>query len=113
MSAAHQVRQCVRLKAVVQMAQWRLRLTTCEWVASRNTGVHVNILAASLHGPRLRQPSAPSVCTPKAAHHQGTVFLMTTPRSINELFYTSANQVNSTSLASNSERCFESGAVIN
>ena len=37
MSAAHQVRQCVRLKAVVQMAQWRLRLTTCEWVASRNT----------------------------------------------------------------------------
>ena len=65
MSAAHQVRQCVRLKAVVQMAQWRLRLTTCEWVASRNTCVHVNILAASLLGPRLRQPSAPSVCTPK------------------------------------------------
>ena len=83
MSAAHQVRQCVRLKAVVQMAQWRLRLTTCEWVASRNTGVHVNILAASLHGPRLRQPSAPSVCTPKAAHHRGAVFLATTARSLN------------------------------
>ena len=64
MSAAHQVRQCVRLKRV-QMAQWLLRLTTSAVVASRNTGVHVNILAASLHGPRLRQPSAPSVCTPK------------------------------------------------
>ena len=65
MSAAHQVRQCVRLKAVVQMAQWLLRLTTSAVVASRNTGVHVNILAASLHRPRLRQPSAPSVCVPK------------------------------------------------
>ena len=65
MSAAHRVRRCVRLKAVVQMAQWLLRLTTSAVVASRNTGVHVNILAASLHGPRLRQPSAPSVCTPK------------------------------------------------
>ena len=52
-------------QAVMQMAQWFLRLITCAWVASRNTGVHVNILAASLHGPRLRQPSAPSVCVPK------------------------------------------------
>ena len=65
MSAAHRVRRCVRLKAVVQMAQWFLRLITCAWVASRNTCVHVNILAASLHGPRRRQPSAPSVCVPK------------------------------------------------
>jgi hypothetical protein len=46
-------------KALMRMALWFLRLTSCEWVASRNTCVHVNFLAASLHGPRLRQPSAP------------------------------------------------------
>ena len=62
-------------KAAVQMVPCCLRLTTCEWVASRNTGIHVNILAASLHRPRLRQPSRPSVCTPLAVMQMAQCFL--------------------------------------
>jgi hypothetical protein len=53
----------------------------------RNTCVHVNILAASLHGPRLQQLSSPLVRVPEAAHRLATVLLTPTARSLNEIFY--------------------------
>jgi hypothetical protein len=92
------------------MAQWLLRLTSSAVVASRNTGVHVNILAASLHGPRLRQPSMPSVCIPKRLIIGARVLAITT-RSPNKSCDMSAHFVDSILSASHSERWFEAGAV--
>jgi hypothetical protein len=71
----------------------------------------VKLKTESLHRPRLRQPSTPSVCVPEAAYHQATVFFTPTARSLNKSADASANFVGSTLSASNSERFFEAGAV--
>ena len=58
-----------------------------------------------------RQPSAPSVCTPGAAHHRGAVFLATTARFLNNVSETSRKLAVSSPSAGNSKRLFEAGTA--